>query len=149
VAVIGGVVFGLFMTWFVSRQRERYGGADRMLTLAGALEKGRLPEDADPEAWRAVLDRQERTMRRLRRGGPVELAAFAALDITFALTQTSVGVPRLLRRHLRAVAGHAATAAGADRTPPRSAARALALTGTSPLRQLPLGSAAWDRRGAW
>jgi hypothetical protein len=90
VAVLGGVVFGLFMTWFVSRQRERYGSADQMLTLAQALKKGRLPEDADPGAWRAVLDRQERTMRRLRRWGPVEFAAFAALDITFALTRTSV-----------------------------------------------------------
>ena len=90
VHAIEGVVFGAAMTWWIARQRRRNGGADAMVEQALAIKRGRLPADADPELWPELLDRQERTQRRLRRIAPVEFGAFAALGIWLALTQGAI-----------------------------------------------------------
>ncbi len=85
---ISGSLFGAGMTWFISRWWEDAGGYTKARSLQTALRKRRLPDDADPQEWSALLDLQEVSIHRARWYTAILIAA-AILNTVFALTRAA------------------------------------------------------------
>jgi hypothetical protein len=85
--LMGDLFFGVLMTGVTAWQRRRNGGVEAQLETTKGLKAGQLPPEADPQVWRARLDRQERTHRRVRVIAPIEFGAFSVLAVWLALDQ--------------------------------------------------------------
>ncbi|MET0764904.1 MAG: hypothetical protein ABWY29_08560 [Blastococcus sp.] len=97
---MAGAFAGSFLA--VRWQRRRMGGAHRVREFTRALRSGRLPGDADPAVWRALLEREQLAQRRVRMfclvlagivaAGWVAIAALLTFDWVAAVVSTGLVV---------------------------------------------------------
>ncbi len=159
VGLIGAVIFGAAMSAgfmvFVARARREAGGAVELERIGKSLKTGQVPQDIDVLAWRVVVERQNKLLRRALWLNPVVFGLLAPLALwltftrspywalasaffVFMLVMSIVTTPRGLRRNAiirEELARREAIAEGTDLRP--GEARAVASRDDDPAHTPP------------
>jgi len=91
VGLAAGTAFGSAMSAFFARVWTRAGGLRIARAVQHALRTRRLPDDADPQTWSELLDRQERDTRR----APLYVLFFAVLAVLYLVLALAGTLPDL------------------------------------------------------
>jgi hypothetical protein len=90
IRLLSAAIFGGIMTFVVSRQRRRSGGASTFADISHAIKAGRVPLDADPAVWIPALEWRRGQFRRSLFLTPVFLGVIAVLGVVaFVLDPSS------------------------------------------------------------
>lgn len=85
-AVVGGILFGASMSWFIAQMWQRNGGPDTASLMQRAIKNRQLPLDIDIPQWEQLLAEKESEALRNRWFYPVFFGAFTCVYILLGVT---------------------------------------------------------------